>query len=165
MANRECKGGKLKGVFRMIIQEAIKELLQTVGKLHKEYPKKKFTLDGRLVGDLGEILAEQEYELDLYDGQEKYHDGETSKGQRVQIKATMKKSLSFPVDHVPDYYLGIKIHPDGSISEIFNGPGEIAAEAVKNRVPTKTNLHSVAISALERLNEKVKAKDRIPRRV
>lgn len=77
----------------------------------------------------------------------------------------MKNSLTFPVDHIPDYYLGIKIKPDGTFREIFNGPGRVAREAVKDRKPTKTNLHSVSISLLERLNEKVHEKDRILRRV
>jgi hypothetical protein len=27
----------------------------------------------------------------------------------------MKGHLSFPADHVPDYYVGIQIRPDGSI--------------------------------------------------
>ena len=148
----------------MPIRKAIKNLLQTVETLHREYPKKKFTLDGRLVGDLGEILAEEEYELELYDGLEKHHDGETPDGRKVQIKATMKNLLTFPQDHVPEYYLGIKIHQDGSISEISNGPGVVAAEVVKNRTHNKYNLHSVSLSALEELNKTVSEEDRIPRR-
>lgn len=31
-------------------------LLEIVNKLQQKYPKRKFTLDGRLVGDIGEIL-------------------------------------------------------------------------------------------------------------
>ncbi len=148
----------------MPIRKAIKDLLQIVATLHQQYPKKKFTLDGRLVGDLGEILAEEEYELELYDGIVKYHDGETPDGRQVQIKATMKNLLTFPQDHVPDYYLGIKIHQDGSITEIFNGPGAIAKKVIENRAPNKYNLHSVTLSALEELNKTVSEKDRIPKR-
>ena len=148
----------------MEIHEAVKQLLKIVEALHTAYPKKRFTLDGRLVGDLGEILVENHYEINLYEGQEKHHDGKTPDGKRVQIKATMKDSLSFPVDHIPDYYLGIKIHKNGSFTEIFNGLGATAWEAVKNRVPTKTNLHSISIHALSKLNGAVKDEDRILRR-
>ena len=148
----------------MEIHQAVKDMLIIVEALHNAYPKKKFTLDGRLVGDLGEILVEADYELELYEGLEKHHDGETPDGKKVQIKATMKNSLTFPVDHIPVYYLGIKINPDGSYTEIFNGPGAIAWEAVKNRKPTKTNLHSVTLSALEKLNKTVSIEDRIPKR-
>lgn len=140
-------------------------MLKIVEALHKEFPKKNFTLDGRLVGDLGEILVEDSYELDLYEGLEKHHDGETPDGKKVQIKTTMKKNLTFPVDHIPCYYIGIQVHSDGSFTEIFNGPGAVAWESVKNRAPTKTNLHSVTISALEKLNSTVRNEDRIAKRV
>lgn len=148
----------------MEIHQAVKDMLQIVEKLQKSYPKKQFTLDGRLVGDLGEILVEEDYDLELYEGLEKHHDGETPDGRRVQIKTTMKNSLTFPVDHIPHYYIGIKVHSDGTYSEIFNGPGSVAWNAVKGRKPTKTNLHSITLSALEKLNEEVSENDRIPKR-
>lgn len=148
----------------MEIHSAVKEMLRIVESLHKKHPKKNFTLDGRLVGDLGEILVERDYDLELYEGLKKYHDGQTPEGRRVQIKTTMKKSLTFPVDHIPDYYIGIKIHSNGSYAEVFNGPGAIAWKAIKNRVPTKTNLHSITLSALEELNKTVKDSDRIKKR-
>jgi hypothetical protein len=150
--------------MEITIPEAIKQLLQITQQLHNKYPKRRFTLDGRLVGDLGEVLAEVEYDIELYDGLQKHHDAKASDGRQVQIKATMKDSLTFPVDHVPDYYLGIKIEHDGTLTEIFNGPGSVASEAVKNRQPTKTNLHSVHINILKRLNEEVHSRDKIPRR-
>ena len=146
-------------------QAAVIQLLQIVQQLRNTYQKKRFTLDGRLVGDLGEILVEGEYDVKLYQSLERHYDAEMRDGRKVQIKATMQNSLTFPVDHEPDYYLGIKIHPDGTFTEVFNGPGCIAAKAVENRKPTKTNLHSITISALKRLNEKVRESDRIPRRV
>ena len=150
--------------MEITIPEAIKQLLQITKQLHNEYPKRRFTLDGRLVGDIGEVLAEGEYDIELYDGLQKHHDAKASDGRQVQIKATMKDSLTFPVDHVPDYYLGIKIEHDGTLTEIFNGPGSVAFEAVKNRQPTKTNLHSVHINTLKRLNEEVHLRDKIPKR-
>ena len=143
------------------IPEAIKQLLKIVQELREIYPKKRFTLDGRLVGDLGEVLAEQQYDLQVFKGIKKHHDARTSDGRFVQIKATMQKKLTFPVDHIPDYYLGIQIHVDGTISEVFNGPGRIAWEAISSRNPPKTNLHSVLISTLKRLNSRVREEDRI----
>jgi len=136
-------------------------MLAIVLRLQAAYSKKKFTLDGRLVGDIGEILAEEAYHLDLFEDLQKHHDARDSTGRLVQIKSTMQDSLTFPVDHIPDYYIGIKIHPDGSFSEVFNGPGLIAREAVKNRKPTKTNLHSVSVSSLVKLNANVQPTDRI----
>ncbi|MBI2898552.1 MAG: hypothetical protein HYY17_00020 [Planctomycetes bacterium] len=55
---------------------------------------------------------------------------------------TEKDALTFPGDHVPDFYLGIQIHSDGSFTEVFNGPGSIAAKAVDGRKTPKNNLYS-----------------------
>ncbi len=146
------------------IPDAVREMLGIVQRLRAAFPKKRFTLDGRLVGDIGEILAEEAYDITLFEELQKYHDGRTSDGWLVQVKATMQKSLTFPADHVPDYYLGIQVHSDGSFSEVFNGPGAQAWQAIKNRRPPKTNLHTVSVGALARLNSKVAVKDRIRRR-
>jgi hypothetical protein len=146
------------------IPGAVNQMLQIVKQLQSAFPKKRFTLDGRLVGDLGEILVEDAYDVELNEGSQKHHDAITSDGRKVQIKATMQNSLTFPADHIPDYYLGIKIHADGTFTEVFNGPGLVAWGGVKNRKPTKTNLHSISIKALAQLNGTVQAKDRIPRR-
>lgn len=148
------------------IPEAIRQLLAIVNLLRDTYKSrnKRFTLDGRLIGDIGEILAEETYDIKLFEDLQKHHDATSSDGRLVQIKATMQKSLTFPVDHTPHYYIGIQIHRNGTFTEIFNGPGERAREAVKNRKPTKTNLHSVSISALTKLNATVPQHDRIPMR-
>ena len=149
---------------RISIPKALKQLQAIVTDLQHGYPKKRFTLDGRLVGDLGEVLAESVYDINLFTGLEKHYDAISSDGRLVQIKTTLKDSLTFPCDHIPDYYLGIKIHTDGSCQEIFNGPGKVAHELVKNRKQTKTNLHSIAIRSLLRQNETVREVDRVPER-
>ena len=150
---------------RISIPEALEQLQVIVVALQQSYPKKRFTLDGRLVGDLGEVLAESLYDIRLFTGLEKHYDAICSDGRLVQIKTTLKASLTFPCDHIPDYYLGIKILPDGSCLEIFNGPGTAAHELVKNRKSTKTNLHSISIGSLGKQNETVQDVDRIPKRL
>jgi hypothetical protein len=149
---------------RITIPDAVREMLAIVKRLEASYPHKKFTLDGRLVGDIGEILAEEAYDLKLFADMTKHHDGTCSDGRLVQVKATMKSQLTFPGDHIPNYYLGIKIHPDGTFTEIFNGPGALAWEAVKGRGPTKNNLHGVGLAALSKLQARVSTSDRIPLR-
>ena len=148
------------------IPDAVKQLLAIVAQLRETYKsqKKQFTLDGRLVGDIGEVLAEGAYDIKLFEDLQKHHDATCVDGRLVQIKATMKASLTFPVDHIPLYYIGIQVHADGTFTEVFNGPGALAWQAVKNRKATKTNLHSVSISALRKLNATVTETDRIPKR-
>jgi len=147
------------------ISESIKKLLQIVDELHEAHPAKKFTLDGRLLGDIGEILVEENYDIALFKGMRRHHDGMAKDGRLVQIKATMKDALTFPSDHRPDFYLGIKIKKDGSFDEVFNGPGRVAWEAVRNRKPSKTNLHSISIKILAELGRRVSAAEKIPLRI
>lgn len=147
------------------ISLSLKELLFIVARLHQKYPHKHFTLDGRLVGDIGEIIVASEYNVELLEGMQKHHDAKTSDHRMVQIKATMKDLLTFPANHIPQYYLGIKIMHDGTFEEIFNGPGEIAANSIKGRAVPATNLHSVSIRKLSELNKTVSEKERIPRRM
>jgi hypothetical protein len=143
------------------IPDAVRQMLAIVEKLCAAYPKKKFTLDGRLVGDIGEVLVEDAYDVTLFPDMKKHHDAVSSGDRLVQIKATMKKSVTFPADHVPNYYLAIQVHSDGTFTEVFNGPGAIAWEAVKDRATPKTTLHSVQIGTLEKLQSKVVAQDKI----
>jgi len=150
--------------MKISIPEALTKLQTIVAALQQSYPQKRFTLDGRLVGDLGEVLAESVYDIKLFTGLERHYDAICSDGRRVQIKTTLKDSLTFPCDHIPDYYLGIKILPDGICQEVFNGPGDLVYELVKKRKPTKINLWSVNITTMMRQNENVHQNDRIPKR-
>ena len=132
------------------IAKHIEKLLAEVDALKELHPIKKFTLDGRLVGDIGEVLASQKYKLTLKQGLQARYDADTDDGRKVQINTTMKEALTFPYDHVPDYYLGIKVHPTGDVEEIFNGPGSVIADLLKNRKRPKNNLHSISINRLTR---------------
>jgi hypothetical protein len=157
--------GKRDRPTKISIPEALKQLQSIVAALQQTYPIKKFTLDGRLVGDLGEVLAESVYDIKLFSGLEKHYDAISSDGRLIQIKTTLKDSITFPCDHVPQFYLGIKLLPDGSCQEVFNGPGELVYDLVKNRKPTKTNQFSIKTSTLVRQNGKVQDKDRVLRRI
>ena len=146
------------------IAQHIKNLLKEVKALKKLHPTKEFTLDGRLVGDIGEVLASQKYKLSLKPGLLAHYDAETDDGRKVQIKTTMKYALTFPADHVPDYYLGIKVHSTGDVEEIFNGPGLTIADLLKNRKRPKNNLYNISINRLKKLNAIVDNKERIAKR-
>jgi hypothetical protein len=146
------------------IPDAVAKLLAIVEELRRAHPVKRFTLDGRLVGDIGEVLVASAYDVTLHEKVEHHHDAIDGQGRRVQIKATMQSALTFPASHTPDYYIGIKIERDGTFTEIFNGRGELAREAIANRAHPRTNLHSVGLRALERLSLRVPPEDRIRRR-
>jgi len=100
----------------------------------------------------------------ILDGMPAVHVAHCSDGRKVQIRATMKKTLTFPARNVPDFYLGIQICPDGTFTEVFNGPGSIAQQAIASRKPPSGSLHSVSVSALAKLSLTVLDEQRIPLR-
>jgi hypothetical protein len=85
----------------------------------RAFPNRAFTIDGRLVGHVGEVIAALEYDVTLHDISRPNHDATTSDGRNVQIKPTFKDSLTFKT--VPDYYLGFELYSDGGHEEVFNG--------------------------------------------
>ena len=147
-----------------IISEALKNIFQSIEELRKAFKPKKFTIDGRLVGDIGEIIASLDYDIELFSKQHPDYDGKTTDGKerKVQIKATFKDSLTFK--KTPDYYLGLKLYKDGTSEEIFNGPGCIIYEEYKDRDGIEEKLLSFPISKLKELSKSVSDSDRICKR-
>ena len=147
------------------IAEAVRDLLTIVRRLRDSYSEhgRHFTLDGRLIGDIGEVLAVQHYAITLTTTQTAVHDAVTADGRKVQIKATMKDSLTFPWGDAPDYYIGLKILEDGTPLEVYNGPGALIKGALAGRKSRpKTGSHVVSLSALSKLRKSDLATDRIP---
>lgn len=147
---------------RAAISEALRLIFQGIEHLKEAFPNRAFTIDGRLVGDLGEVVAALEYDVVLHVVSQPNHDATTSDGRNVQIKATFKDSLTFKT--VPDYYLGFKLYPDGHHEEIFNGPGKLIHDRYFARKGVGIVLLSFPVTELRRLSEQVAQSDRIPKR-
>ena len=148
---------------RAALKEGLRLVFQGITHLKETFPNRAFTIDGRLVGDAGEVIAALEYDVVLHDVSQPNHDATTSDGLRhVQIKATFKDSLTFRT--VPDFYLGFKLYPDGSHEEIFNGPGQIILDRYAARKGAGKLLLSFPIAELKKLSATVAHAKRIPRR-
>jgi hypothetical protein len=144
------------------ISEALALIFQGIERLKAAYPTRKFTIDGRLVGDIGEVIAELEYDVTLHLVAQPGHDGRTSDGRDVQVKATFKDSLTFVT--VPDYYLGFKLYEDGTYEEVFNGPGSVIFDRYQTLKDIGKKLKSFPISELRKLSQRVEQGKRIPKR-
>lgn len=144
------------------IATALESIFEGIESLKAAFPQKGFTIDGRLVGDIGEIIATLEYDVELFDLIQEGHHGKTSDGRLVQIRVTFKDSLTFRL--VPDYYLGLKLHRDGTQEEIFNGPGKLIYEKYKHRKGIGDKLLSFPNSDLRELSTMVPENERIAMR-
>jgi hypothetical protein len=147
---------------RLAITDGLALVFQGIEKLKSAFPNRKFTVDGRLVGDIGEVIAELEYDVLLHEVSQPTHDGTTTDGRNVQVKATFKDSLTFKT--TPDYYLGFKLYSDGRYEEVFNGPGQLIHDRFAHRKGIGVNLLSFPVSELKEISKKVAKNDRIPKR-
>ena len=117
-----------------MVETKILQLYQIIDELRSEHPNKHFTLDGFLLGDLGEVYAEEHYGLHLLPESNETHDAVTADGRLVQIKTTQRNRIGIYSE--PDYLLVLQVQQDGTITEIYNGPGrepwECAGKMQKN---------------------------------
>ena len=134
----------------------IVERLETESRDHNRH----FTLDGHLVGSIGEVYAAERYGIELFTSSAPTHDGSAPDGRLVQIKATQRNSIA--LNDNPDYLIVLKIDNDGEMSEIYNGPGQPVWSIFANRKRPKNGQYQISLPKLKTLNKKVAEKDRIP---
>lgn len=146
------------------IQSALQLIFEGIDRLQKCCDEtRKFTIDGRLVGDIGEIIAEREFAIELDKVSRHHHDAKTIDGRDVQIKATFQNSLTFTV--APVLYIGLKLYKDGTHEVVYNGPGNLIAEEYKHRKGIGEKLLSFPITRLRELSASVDDSNRVARRI
>ena len=148
--------------------QEIKQLLAITDKLRKQYPSKNFSLDGKLVGDIGEVLVAEKYGIELYEENAYKYDGKEIEAphREVQIKASFKYNSYFPygLDKIPEHFLSVNINNDGTLEELFNGPGKfiydnyIIARGLKGYKKTE---YQLAKNILQKLNKEVPSEQKI----
>lgn len=140
-------------------KDKIQELIKIVFDLEKNFVGRHFTLDGHLVGSIGEVMAAYHYEIQLYEASAPIHDGKSPDGREVQIKMTQGDNIL--IGEIPDYL--IALHMDrttGGITEIYNGPGKEPWN--RGSLNQKNNNKSMRVSMLAELDECVSDSNRIP---
>lgn len=149
--------------------EEIRQLLDITKKLKEKYIhlNKQFSLDGKLVGDIGEVLTAEIYGLKLLEENTPVHDAEEIATNRmVQIKSSFKGYYYFPFgeERIPEYFLSVQIEEDGNIIEIFNGPGRFVYERYilqDNIKPYKNSYYTLSKGKLLSLNEQIPLEEKI----
>jgi hypothetical protein len=141
-------------------QSLVQQLYATVQELEAMFPGRHFTPDGHMVGSLGECLVADAYGLKLLPASNKGYDAVTSFGQQVEIKATQSGSVAFRGE--PQHTIIIKILPDGTFEEIYNGPGALVWGHFKGKVLPSNGQFQISLTQLRKLNKSVAPADRVP---
>lgn len=105
------------------IMPRIREMFRISSDLEETFPGRKFTLDGHLVGSIGEVLAAYHYVLELLPASAQRHDAQAQDGRMVQIKATQGTG-HVALRSEPEHLIVLLIHSEsGKAQEVYNGPG------------------------------------------
>jgi hypothetical protein len=140
--------------------ELIKSIYAAVDELETMFPGRHFTPDGHMVGSVGEALAAHYYGINLLAASTQCHDGECG-GLMVQVKATQGDRIA--LSSVPDHLLVLKVNRDGTFSEQYNGPGQLAWNLISHKKRPKNGQYQLALSNLRRLMSDVPNTTKLPR--
>lgn len=138
------------------IKEKIQKLISIVKELETDFPGRHFTLDGHLVGSIGEVMAAYYYGIELYAASAVAHDGEID-GKKVQIKISQQDDIV--IDHEPEYLIVLYLRKNGDVFEVYNGPGEAPWNSASKR-DSHNNRH-MRVNKLMELDKQVSDEFRI----
>lgn len=136
------------------LKKLIQELYKTREQLKLLFNNWSFTLDGNLIGDIGEAIACYHFDLEPLKKGVKTHDAITKSEpiRYIQIKTTQKDTVGLGLEKRDfEYLIVIQIDESGSYKLVYNGPGE---NVWKN---TKSN--SISVKKLSKIQKQVELKD------
>jgi hypothetical protein len=151
-------------VKRFQLPEQIRPLIEARNALKERYlaVDLHFTLDGNLVGDLGEAVAAELFGVKLTGRSNEGIDGYAVDGRSVQVKASgTRRGPAFrPTETRADHLLFFHFDYDGCAGEVvYNGPEE---PVVRTLPAVWTGQRCVSVSMLRRLDDQVDHASRLP---
>lgn len=141
----------------------VQAIYRAVESLTKRFGRK-FTPDGVLVGTLGEVLAEEQYDLELLPPKTKAFDAKDCRGREVQIRCNQRTTTPIKKGATKGIFLALKLLPNGTIEEIFNGPASVAHKLTVGRKADSAGFVALSHNKLRKLMQLVPTNDRIPPR-
>jgi hypothetical protein len=118
---------------RIPLPAPVASIYRAVRELEAQFPERKFTPDGHLVGSIGEVIAAKALGLTLHPMSRPGHDAFDHEGD-VQIKLTAGKRIAMYADCVRLVVLQIVSPEEAEI--VYDGPGApvwaAASKAGKN---------------------------------
>lgn len=141
------------------VPELISELYRIVDRLEGIFPGRPFTIDGHLLGSIGEVLAAYHYGLNLTSPSTKGCDADSVRVGRVEIKTTQRSSVAFRSQ--PPHLLVFQLDRSGQAHEVYNGPGELIWPFVGRL--QKNGQRAIRLARLRELQEQVLPEQMLPR--
>ena len=134
----------------------VRTLLDQVNALEAMFHGRHFTLDGHLVGSVGEVAAAYHYGIKLFPPSTERHDGYVG-NRNIQIKITQTENVL--IGEKPEYLIVLYLARTGNIYEIYNGPGVIPWKVPGK--PDKRGYKHLRVNKLMSLDKEIKPEERI----
>ena len=134
----------------------VRTLLDQVNALETIFPGRHFTLDGHLVGSVGEVAAAYHYGIKLFPPSKERHDGIVG-NRNIQIKIAQTENVL--IEEEPEYLIVLYLARAGKIYEVYNGSGAIPWKAPGK--PDKRGYKHLRVNKLISLDKEIKPEDRI----
>lgn len=126
--------------------------------LEQMFPGRKFTLDGHLVGSIGEVVAAYIFDLDLNPASTLGHDAKAPDSRNVEIKLTQGRGVA--IRHEPEHPIVLHRPKGGPIRIVFNGPGALAWAACGTM--QKNGQRPISLTRLSQIAAGVPVAHRLP---
>ena len=139
------------------VAQYLDDLYTASAGLEEMFPGRKFTLDGHLVGSIGEVVAAYIFDLDLNPASTLGHDATTADGKNVEIKLTQGPGVA--IRHEPEHLIVLHRPKGGPVRVVYNDPGALAWSAAG--AMQKNGQRPISLSRLERLAAEVPEDDRL----
>ncbi len=121
------------------VKGLLDQLYAASGRLEALFPGRKFTLDGHLVGSVGEVIAAYMFDLDLARASSQGHDAFAPDRRQVEIKLTQGNSVA--IRHEPEHLVVLQRPKAGPMSAAsFPAPAAAATTTsyASSATPRKT---------------------------
>lgn len=117
-------------LLELRVPPEVRAIRESIALLRRRFPQRPFTMDGRLVGDLGEVVAAEAFGLHLQPWNTPGHDALVADGCSVEVKATAspgpRTRIGFSKNSTPTTWLVVMSfppeRPDVAVVE-YAGPG------------------------------------------
>ena len=96
-------------------------LYSAVDALERQFPGRKFTPDGHLVGSIGEVVAAYMFDLTLNPASTAGYDAVAPDGRRVEVKLTQGGAIGLREE--PEHVVVLQRPKGDALRVVYNGPG------------------------------------------
>jgi hypothetical protein len=150
------------------LRAAIRNMFDAQRQLREAFPKRLFTPDGRMIGDIGEAIAEITYQVTVDSTSRAHWDGKREdicEGcTEVQIRATQKSDTYMKEPPDDGRLLVFKIFSDGSWICCYNGDARGVWNSLEAKKANKSGEKFISLEALIELDRGVENCQRVPLR-